>query len=239
LYKVLAITYNIFERALDAIDLKYFNQGNSPEHIGNLQLEIPQNRQYIRNILVYDTNQSSKIWLPIDMEWTRPLIQLAQNHLTNTINANRPFGYLTIRSGEVTTKTDDQWHTDGFSLKVNCQPQLSYFWSNHYPTEYVNMPFVLPDDFDPLVHNIFSYIQHIMPLDQKVCNVRENSVNLFDPYVIHRRQLGITGQFRTFVRYTASAIVIPDINLTPNPLLDNPQITDGISFRNKLKNYHS
>jgi hypothetical protein len=188
-------------------------------------------------MLILDMSQSPNFQLPDYLLWLEKFVIECLNH-ESKINSCRKLGYLTIRSGPVITKTDDQWHTDGFSTKICCKPQLSYFWSDRYPTQYVEFPFELPKDFNPLKHNLFSYLNNVLPINQEVKQVGIQSINLFDPYVIHRRQPGISNKIRTFIRYTASEIYIPDINLTQNHLLSNPQTTNGVAFRNTLLDYH-
>jgi hypothetical protein len=228
---------NLLDRALQNINLKYFNQSNSPEYITNLDINIPNDPFYIRNMLIFDRSQSADLQLPDNLIWVLKFVKECLAY-ESIIRSPRKLGYLTIRSGPVITRTDDQWHTDGFSTRVICLPQLSYFWSNKYPTQYVEYPFELPEDFDPLKHNLFKYIEKTLSTNQEVKKVSSHSINLFDPYVIHRRQPNISNEIRAFVRYTSSEIYIPDINLTQNHLLLNPRTTNGVAFRNTLLDYH-
>jgi len=69
------------------------------------------------------------------------------------------FCYLTVRSGKVTSRTDDVWHVDGYSEKITHLPEQNYIWCDKFPTEYVEKAFKIPDDFNPKIHNIHLFLQ--------------------------------------------------------------------------------
>ena len=57
-----------------------------------------------------------------------------------------------MRSGLVTSITDDEWHVDGFSMRVPQVPEQNYIWSDVYPTEQLWQRFKIPQTFDPKRH---------------------------------------------------------------------------------------
>jgi len=145
-----------------------------------------------------------------------------------------------VRSGLVESVSDDEWHTDGFSVNITHLPEQNYCWSNVYPTEFVKKSIEFPKDFSPFEHNIHEYIQDFLSLNPTAITIPDcNSVYCFDPYVIHRRPQIPQGIKRAFIRVSFTPIEIVDDNNTENPLLSVLKYgRDAVkSFRNGLKRY--
>ena len=49
----------------------------------------------------------------------KKLFNEALKHQREVIQVTHSFCYITIRNGLVKSKTDEEWHVDGFSTKIN------------------------------------------------------------------------------------------------------------------------
>jgi hypothetical protein len=229
---------SIKTRGLQAISLAPFAQSNEAEHLGYLQLQPPEEKQYILRMLIRRPFQDFKI--PTELEWAQPLIEKADAYQRIELQIIQPYCYITVRSGLVESVTDDEWHTDGFSMNITHLPEQNYAWTNVYPTEFVAKAIQFPNDFSPLKHNVHQYIQDTLTAEPApVTAGKPNSVYCFDPYVIHRRPQVPVGSKRTFVRVSFTPIEIVDDNNTQNPLLPVAKYhRDALKvFRNQLQRY--
>jgi len=194
--------------------------------LGEHLLDVPAERQYIlRMALRFD---GSGIMIPPELEWMRSTIEKCYEH-QKTYFIDHPFVYLTIRSGEVTSKTDDIWHVDGFSMRYPHVPEQNYIWSNEYPTQISNTCVELPSDFDAMKHNLHNYFDAHQ--DDNFVTAKANHIYVIDPYVVHRRDPASTGKVRTFFRLSFVPIAIESDENTQNPLLpvkkwNRPDIRD-------------
>jgi hypothetical protein len=221
-------------RAVRAIDLRAFAQGaNAPEALGPLFLDYPRQEQHILRMLI--RRPFDGLRLPHSLQWVLPMIGMAEARQASI--ARHPFLYLTVRNGMVASQGDDEWHVDGFSLQYNHLPEQNYIWSDFCGTEYYKGSIDIPEDFDPLFHNLHLLIQEridpalIVPTISSVCYV-------LDPYVIHRRPPETAGSRRCFVRLSYTPIEIADQNNTLNPLLPTNYTRDGVKdFRDRLVRY--
>lgn len=226
----------IYERAFHALNLKYFNALNRPVVLDYMDIDVPKESCYILRMLI--KRPDSRLSLPKELAWVYPLINAALKNQA-LFKIRQPFIYLTIRSGYIQAENNDVWHTDGFSMRISHIPEQNYGWCSTFPTEYTALPIKFPKDFNPLVHNIHSFIQNeVEKNNSQVKSVPDKTLFLFDPYVIHRRPV-INDLFRrTFVRISFCPIEIEDKNNTINPLLMTNYLRDGVKeFRDKLKDY--
>lgn len=229
------MNYNIKQRAYTAINLKQYNQINLFDDVGELQLQTSIERQYILRMLI--KHYESDLLVPDEYKWLMPLINKSIEY-QKTIGINHPFMYLTIRNGIVTTKTDDQWHVDGFSLKFNHLPEQNYICCNNNPTQMIIKKFDIPNDFDASKHNLHQYFQDRITNNDVIETIKPNNLYCIDPYNIHKRNSNTFGTQRCFVRLSFTPIEINDINNTINPLLKTNYTKDGLKdFRNKLVRY--
>jgi hypothetical protein len=160
--------------------------------------------------------------IPEQLAWLEGAIEEAvENHQKRGLPAHG-FVYVTVRRGPVVDTTDDQWHVDGFSMRIPHRPEQNYIFSDRYGTEWLNQKITLPEDFDGMRHNIHSYFQsHADP--EHVSAMSTGHFYLIDPYVIHRRPSLSAGLDRTFIRISFIPVEIEDDRNTPNPLLERPR----------------
>lgn len=223
---------NLVARAHRLVSVAEFANAGSPIELGHLDLTAPAERQYFLRMAI--RAEGSNIALPDELLWIKPLLDAALAHQTE-IGTDHPFCYVTIRHGEVTSQTDDEWHVDGFSTKVAHVPEQNYIWASADATEYApDLKVVFPEDFDPRIHNVNPM------LAAHVGEVREcepKTIYCLDPYLLHRRPSKTTNTHRTFVRISFVPIEINDINNSQNPLLPRTYDHDGVAFREKLTVY--
>ena len=207
------------ERAKKIVNLKQFNKYNYPEKVFDYTLDCPHTRQYILRMKIREPHGEFKI--PKELEWCKDLILKCDEH-QKANGINHPYCYITVRKGKVTSVTDDEWHTDGYSEVITHIPEQNYIVTDRYCTEWLATPLKFPKDFSALKHNVVSFINKTLPTQMviKAGTAKPNEVNLFDPYVIHRRPKGIEGKERTFVRVTFLPIEIYDDNCEQNPLYE-------------------
>lgn len=202
-----------------------------------LDLFVPDESQYIlRMIISIDCGQT--LYIPKEFMWVESLIDVALLHQSR-IESGHPFVYLTIRHGQVQSKTDDSWHVDGFSLKIPHRPEQNYIWCDNNPTEWWDEKVCLPLDFDGHKHNINLFFEdHIGDKTYYIEQCQPKTVYCLDPYVVHRRPPNTCFTKRTFVRVSFIPIPILDVNNTKNPafpFMDSSR--DGVAFRNTLLRY--
>ena len=227
----------IAERARQNLGLHYYEQPNFAESVGELHLAIPTERQYVLRCPIQIPGHDMTV--PEEMQWCGEFIELALRHQRDAIGVGHPYAYLTIRSGLVDSVTDDVLHVDGFSMKVPHAPEQNYIWSNTNPTIVEAYSLVVPEYFDPLVHNLQYLIGDMRPDNVQQQAVEANHVYVLDPYVFHRRPIVSPDTVRTFLRLSLTAIPIDDTNNHINPAFG--RITsdyDGVAdFRDGLLRY--
>ena len=196
------------------VNVKQYSTVCDPEWLWKIQLTPPKERQYILRMMV--ACPGHELCIPNELQWLKGLIERC---LANQMDHDvvHPFIYVTVRHGQVTSTTDDDWHVDGFSTRIPHGPEQNYIWMTSPATEILGQSFDVPNDFDPLRHNLHWYFQDradeslVYPLDSE-------TVVLIDPYV-------------SFV-----PIEIRDDGCIQNSLL--PSKTYGtVDFRNKLVRY--
>ncbi len=221
------------ERALREVSLREFSNNVPPLELSVIDVTCPYSTQMILRMCVCSDGNNFKI--PNELNWIKPLLIEALTHQKNVINADKQYCYITVRHDRVSTVTDDEWHVDGFSTRIPHVPEQNYIWSNTISTEYTNISVEFPEDFDPLVHNVNTFLQEHISTDIVQC--KEKVMYCLDPYILHRRPPDSTGKMRTFVRISFVPVVIDDVNNTPNALLPLECTKDGVLFRNNLLNY--
>lgn len=224
------------KRAFTAIGLHGFKTINFPEKVFDYELKCPYERQYILRMMIREPHGEFK--LPEELLWCKELIEKCDATQREN-NLNHSYCYITVRHGLLDSVTDDEWHTDGYSEMITHLPEQNYIVTSNSPTEYVGLPMKFPVDFDAKKHNLTEYINTEVNLQQpKVLKAQANSVYIFDPYVIHRRPIGIEGKMRTFVRVTFVPVEIMDDDCTPNPLIPVKKYNrTADTVRSKLINY--
>lgn len=204
----------LIERAKDQLDLKYFKQRNYPISIRKFEVYPPKKSINILRMCIKHPQFGFKF--PSEYYWMYPLFINTCWIQTNYIKRNHPYIYLTIRHGIVNTTTDDVWHVDGFSMRYKHYPEQNYIWSDCYPTEFLIQEFDIENQFDPLKHNIYWYIQD-RAKEFNIISANPKELSLIDPYVIHRRPKESFNIQRTFIRISFVPIEIEDDKNTQNP----------------------
>jgi hypothetical protein len=225
---------SIQSRAARTLELCEFGRvGAVPELVRTLGLSPPSREQHVLRMLIRRPYDGLRI--PHELQWVLPLVGIAESRQANI--ARHPYLYLTVRNGVVHSHGDDEWHVDGFSMQYHHLPEQNYTWTDYAGTEYYDGPCDIPGDFDPLRHNLHSYIQtQINPA--LVRRTLPYHAYVMDPYVIHRRPPETAGTWRCFVRLSYTPIEIADSNNTPNPLLPTNYTRDGVKdFRDTLVRY--
>tara|TARA_R110000851_G_scaffold47424_1_gene115014 strand:- start:7895 stop:8605 length:711 start_codon:yes stop_codon:yes gene_type:complete len=231
----------IKDRAFMALNLGQYDDLNRPDVVCEKVLgAIPKEDVNVLRMLI--KKPFGLYSLPRELSWVTHLIASAVQHQSK-IGVTQPFCYLTIRSGEVKSVTDDEWHVDGFSQTITHLPEQNYIWTNKVPTEFLNgYPIKIPRDFDSSRHNIHKFFQKdIEAYDGKlpIETFEPETLYCVDPYIIHRRPASSNGMLnRTFVRISFTPIEIEDVNNTLNPLLSTDYTRDGVKeIRDKLVEY--
>lgn len=227
--------YTLCQRARHVLDLKFFNQRNSPDFVSGYRVKCPYDHQYILRMII--RHGHGEFCLPYELAWATPIIMIANDYQERVVKIRHLACYITVRHGLVTSETDDVPHTDGFSTKINHLPEQNYIVTNVYPTRYISKAIEFPKDFNPLRHNVHKYIQtQVGTSDQRALGV--NRIYCIDPYCIHLRPEVPEGTIRTFVRVSFVPIEIMDDTNTPNPLLPMPTYSrNGVVIRDKLQEY--
>lgn len=207
---------NICERSKHPLNIDIYKDadlGFPNWYLGNI--ETPKEQMILRMLIKHPDTFGFVI--PEELKWIQNTLYSIVDYQESVFNAH-PFCYVTVRCGEVTTTTDDEWHVDGFSMRIPHVPEQNWIWSNCYPTEVLAQNFIIPNDFDPFKHNIHQYFQD--NLDKtKIQTLCRNQLYVIDPYVVHRRPKVPIGTNRCFFRISFVPIEIKDDTSTPNPLL--------------------
>jgi hypothetical protein len=225
---------SISKRAFCALTLESVRNPSLPVCVGIVPLQPPETRQYILRMMIARDGECAL--LPPHLYWTKPMLHAAEA-MQAGMGLRQPFCYITVRHGIVTSQTDDEWHVDGFSTRITHLPEQNYIWCSDRGTEFADQTFSIPNDFDPLVHNLNSMVG---PQVRRSCvtALAANTVWLLDPSIVHRRPGDTTGTQRTFVRISFVPIEILDDSHTPNPLLPCREYRrNGVASRNTLSTY--
>ena len=226
---------SIASRASQRLSLDGFANPGVPEKLRRLDLTPPAERQYILRMAI--RAEGGAYLIPNELEWLKPLFFAALAH-QDSLGVDHPFCYFTVRHGLVDSATDDEWHVDGFSMKVPHGPEQNYVWCSHTGTEYAALQAAFPADFDPLRHNVNHFLAGLV--DNEIVGACDaQTVYCMDPFLLHRRPAATAGIQRTFVRLSFVPIEIDDTNNTQNPLLPRSYSADGVAFRNRLATYQA
>lgn len=227
----------IAERAKEPLGLSFYEEPNPAELVTALSLAPPNERQYILRCPLVIPGKSMSI--PDEMEWCADFVEESKDYQETVVGIHQPFAYLTIRHGLVASETDDEWHVDGFSMKVPHVPEQNYVWTDVQPTEVISFGMPIPEDFDPLRHNLQQLIQDSVPPEASPSTLEPETIYAMDPYVFHRRPVLAATLARTFLRLSFTPIPIDDVNNHINPAFGNITSSyDGVKdFRDNLERY--
>lgn len=178
--------------------------------------------------------------IPDELKFLEEIIYSLSEYDVKRTGIEHSWCYVTIRHGEVKSKTDDEWHFDGSSFRTDIIPERNYIWVNHSPTEYKEGNLDIPNDFDPIKHDLFSFASCQLEKNP-IKTAKEKTWWLLSPFCLHKRPFIDNSKSRTFYRICFTDIEGRDINNTQNPLLytefynRNPVKT----FRDNLQNYYN
>jgi len=222
-------------RANNLLDLRGYSQISNPIPVFEGEMECPYERQYILRMMIRSP-ETHVFQIPEELKWLEKTIwNCAEFQFRNGLF--NPFVYVTVRHGLVTSETDDDWHVDGFSMRIPHVPEQNYIWTNSNPTQYQDKTFPIPEDFDSLKHNLHNYLSS-QAEESKTKTLKTNTVYLFDPYWVHRRPFCEAGTIRTFWRISFVPIEIKDDTCTQNPLLPK-KVYGNQDIRQTLTEYES
>ncbi len=224
-------------RFSEILNLPRFNKTklNSPLYVGEVSCRPVEDEQHVLRCLIH-TPQNGEL-IPEFLDWAKPMVDQAKEFQRTVVGIRHPYCYVTVRHGVVQSKNDDVWHVDGFSARYNHLPESNYVVvQGSHPTEWVEQRFDIPEDFDPMKHNLHTFLAKMVRGDC-VRAVSLDTMYFIDPYVVHRRP-PVSSVRRTFIRISFTPIEIPDLNNTKNPLFPTPHyINDGVAFRDTLVDY--
>lgn len=225
---------NIFQRCNNLLDPSIFEKATGEILQAQHDNLVVPDDQYILRMLVKSPETEGKFWIPTELDWLGETIKqssILQEHAFRP----QPYVYVTVRSGIVRSVTDDEWHVDGFSMRVPHVPEQNYIWSDCYPTEVLDQQFVIPEDFDPLKHNIHTFFQDRADASN-IKTLKEKHIAFIDPYIVHRRPTVPVGTKRCFFRISFVPIEIEDDTCTPNPLMPK-KVYNRTDIRKTLVRY--
>lgn len=221
------------DKANRLLNLDDFSFINPPIKIASKDFVIPFDRQYVLRMMVRSP-ETNGFQIPTELNWLKETI-LEFDLIQKENNLLNKFVYITIRHGIVNSEEDDIWHVDGFSMKVPHVPEQNYIWTNSDPTEYADQMFPIPNDFDPFKHHLHYYLNDNVE-DANIKKLKEKTVYLIDPYIVHRRPKETFNKMRTFWRISFIPIEIEDDSCTQNPLLPIKKY-NNTDLRKVLVNY--
>ena len=175
------------------------------------------------------------ILLPSKLAFLKPALWDCIHFATAAdVAVHRSYMYLTIRHGQIRSTTDDEWHVDGYSRRVEHNPELNFVWANSYPMEWQDRPFSLRG-FDHTRDNIHRMLQEEVAAFSRSIRTSPCTIYAFTPYLVHRRppESSQDGP-RSMFRLTICPVEIEDDTCSPNPLLpmgpyNNTDIRDALT----------
>jgi hypothetical protein len=195
-----------------------------------------ESRQMVLRMLVKPKYGDWKI--PDELFWLKDTLMKLHQIDTKATGILESNCYVTVRHGIPESQKDDEWHFDGASFRVDTIPERNYILVSHTPTEYKSGKLDIPEDFDPLKHDLFHFAAKQLK-DAEITTIECNRWYLLNPFCLHRRNPNTPQIPRTFIRVSFVDIEIRDVNNTQNSLLPTPAFgRDPVhTFRNKLIKY--
>jgi hypothetical protein len=222
-------------------ELSDYNQLDHPEYVmETVPTFVPASESPMMVLRMLVRPKYGDFIIPAELSFLSQTIKTLADYDVERTGIKDSWCYVTIRHGEVKTKTDDQWHFDGSSFRTDIIPERNYVWVSNHPSEYKVGKLKFPKDFNPVEHNLFTFAEHQLK-SKAVKQTQDKTWYLISPFCFHRRPNDIPeNTIRTFLRICFTDIEGRDVNNTENPLLPTPFFGRNPvqSFRNKLKNYY-
>lgn len=222
----------IEDRARTNLSLSVYEHASRELNSWAVDLDVPADQYILRMPIL--TPDSNGFKIPEELKWIDRALSRAINGQFG-IGKFHPFVYVTVRSGVVRSVSDDEWHVDGFSMRLPHAPEQNYIWSDSYGTEILDQQFKIPEDFDPFKHNLHQFFQDRATVAPTV--LRTGHLYQIDPYIVHRRPSVPVGTVRTFLRISFVPIEIEDDTCTQNPLLPQRAPYNRTDIRKTLERY--
>lgn len=229
------MTNDFIRRATTLLNLVDYSDISTPFSTGINSAVFPNEEQYILRMMIRN-NESNQFYIPDELKWLENEI-IRADMIQKYYNLDNQFVYVTVRHGIVKSITDDEWHVDGFSMRIPHVPEQNYICSVGVPTEYLEQSFEIPQEFDPNIHNLHHLLQD-MADPNKIKSLTSNEIYLIDPYCVHRRPTVDQGTFRSFYRISFIPIEIEDDSCTQNPLLPKKNY-NRTDIRKSLKRFNN
>jgi hypothetical protein len=216
--------------------LSDFSVLDAPDFIGPYNPRVPEKEQMILRMLVCPKYGTLRI--PQELSWLSGAIETISEHDKAVTGIADSWCYVTVRHGKVKSTTDDEWHFDGASFRVEHIPERNYIWSSADPTEYKTGKLSIPEDFDPMRHHLFK-LAEAQTKDEPIKTIKARCWYRLSPFCLHRRPTINHDGIRTFIRVSFTDIEIRDVNNTQNPLIPtNAYGRDAVkAFRKQLQEY--
>ncbi len=225
----------VYSRAQEMFSQEYYSYPAPPLFLGATDLQPPEEPLYVLRLLIKQPDSqfiiSEKLLFAKDLIASCAAYQ--KQHFPDYENR---FVYLTVRSGEVRTSRDDEFHVDGFQgLSVPRHiPEQNYLWASAYPTIFSLQPYFV-ERLHPMQHNVHAFFDQHTDRSNLYKGV-DNGLYIIDPYHVHARQTLPAGVRRTVLRLTFSPVEIrDDTNMVNKWLPRGPYNRDDI--RNALVSY--
>jgi len=221
-------------------EVQDYSHLDAPEQVEEKILTPVPKNESIMILRMLVRPKYGKFIIPESINYLGPLIKSLANYDLKRTGIKDSWCYVTIRHGQIKSITDDQFHFDGASFRTDIIPERNYIWVNRFPTEYKVGKLKIPDDFNPIRHNLFTFAEFQLK-NNPILRCEPLKWYLLSPFCLHRRPILDKNIIRTFYRICFSDIEGRDVNNTPNPLLPTPFYGRNpvLTFRDNLKHYYS
>lgn len=211
-----------------------FRTLKGPEQVPIVSPPIPDaEEQWVLRMLVRP--KYGQWVIPPELEHLRKTLYALSLYDLMTTGITNSWCYVTVRHGPPTCTTDDEWHLDGASLRVELISERNYVWYNHTPMQWIEGTVDFPEDFDPVKQHLFSHMAAQLQ-DAPIQEAPANQWYRLSPMCLHRRNPKVPNHRRTFYRVSFIDIEVRDEAATQNPLLPTEAYGRNPvqSFRNNL-----
>ena len=214
--------------------LEDYSTLDAPELLWRERINAPDDCMILRMLV---RPKYGEWYIPKELNWLASTIKALSAIDRARTKIRDSWCYVTVRSGPA-EDTADVWHFDGGSLRTELIPERNYVWVSDWGFQYKTGNISFPDNFDPVKHDMFSYVEHELR-DSPVMGTQAGYWYLVTPFCFHRRNPESNNKQRVFIRISFVDIEIRDINCTQNPLIKTEAFgRDPVkSFRDNLEAY--
>lgn len=205
----------MYTRAREDFNQEAYMYPAPPVHMGTREIDMPEEDLYLLRFLI--KQPGSDFTIPQKIQFLQGIIEeCARYQMAHFPDYEDRFVYLTVRSGELKSVNEDQFHVDGFQgISVPRHiPEQNYIWANCYPTLMALQPYFM-EQLDPALHNMHDYFHEKTSMDNVYAG-RDRGLYIIDPYHVHARPMIPDGTLRSFFRLCFSPAEIRDDTNTVN-----------------------